>query len=422
MDVPEVQAASVPTQEAASRIRNNPLVHWLIGDGWNLPDPSDITGEMARAMRGMGISVSRLRITLRTLHPQFLGTTYTWTLADDAVEEYLPAHELLQDEKYLNSPYAPIFAGAGGVRRRLEVDESTFDYSILHDLKADGATDYVAMPLVFSDGKMNAITIAVDRPGGFSTRELEMIDDALPILARVLETHALRRTANVILDTYLGRQSGARVMDGLIRRGDGERIHAVIWFSDLRGSTALADRLPPDTFLALLDDYFEATAGAVLGHGGEVLRFIGDAALSIFPVGTVTPHPERCHKHVDACQRALQAARDAIAAVAERNAARAEADLPLIRYGIGLHLGTVIYGNIGTRDRLEFSVIGAAANEAARLENMCKRLGYPLIISEAFADVIKDDLVALGSHAFRGVSEPQELYTLPELTDYTESR
>ena len=408
-----MEKATSVAASSANRIRFNPLITWLITTAWELPDPGAITGAFAREMRRIGIPLMRLRVTLRLLHPQFLGTTYTWTRKTDEVEEFLPAHEILQDDMFIKSPYRKIFERARGLRRRIDAPDAVLDYPILKDLKDEGATDYVAMPLIFSDGKVNAITLAADRAGGFTSVEVEMIEDALPMVARLFEVHALRRTATIILETYLGRQTGDRVLKGLIRRGDGEHIYAVIWFSDLRGSTRLAERLPTDQFLALLDDYFEATAGAVMAHGGEVLRFIGDSALSIFPIGAVSEHPEQCQAHLSACQRALDAARDALQRIDACNSDRQSNGLPLIHSGIGLHLGDVVYGNIGTRERLEFSVIGAAANEAARLEGMCKLLGRTILISETFARVVKGDLVSLGYHAFRGVSEPQEIFTIP---------
>lgn len=410
MDVsPVVPAASTPALPSA-----NPLVAWLLGEGWSIREPKDLVLRLGQKMVALGLPVWRLGVTIRTLHPQYLGSTFTWRHDRPEVEEFLPTPEILRTERYLASPYAAIFEGAGGVRRRLEGPNPPLDFPILADLKADGATDYAAWPLTFADGAINAVTLAADRPGGFTVADLATIDEALPVLARLMECHALRSTARTILDTYLGRHSGRRVLEGRIRRGDGEDIHAVIWFSDLRGSTALADRMPRSVFLALLNDYFECMAGAVLDHGGEVLRFIGDAALAIFPIGAVVERPERCAQHVRACNTAIDAAADAAGRVAAVNAVRAAAGAPQIGFGIGLHLGDVLYGNIGVPARLEFTVIGAAANEAARIEALCKAVGRPVLISEAVARVARRPLISLGFHALRGVARPQELFTLPD--------
>ena len=178
----------------------------------------------------------------------------------------------------------PILAGAGGVRRRLDIPNPQLDYPIVRDLYAEGGTDYIAMPMIFSDGQINTISLASNQPGGFGSRLLGHIHEAMPLLSRLFEVHAVRSNAVNLLETYLGRQSGSKVLNGLIKRGDGEDIYAVIWFCDLRDSTPLAESMSREEFLLLLNEYFECMAGAVLDHGGEVLRFIGDAVLAIFPI------------------------------------------------------------------------------------------------------------------------------------------
>ncbi|MBL8658764.1 MAG: adenylate/guanylate cyclase domain-containing protein [Rhodospirillales bacterium] len=401
----------------AAGLAHNALSDWLLSDGWNLPTLPDLIRGLCARIRAEGIPLCRLRLHVRTLHPQFLGTSYTWKLGLDEIEEFNAAYAIRNEERYLHSPFRAIFEeGVGGVRRRLDVPELVLDFPVLEELRDEGATDYVAMPIAFANGRRSAITFAADRPGGFATGELEVVEGMLPVLARLVEVHALRRTARTILETYLGRSSGARVLDGLIRRGDGDDINAVIWFCDLRASTALADILPRQAFLCLLNGFFEATAGAVLAHGGEVLRFIGDAFLAIFPLD-----PEGANSAADggaevrACARALAAARDALARMDAYNAERQAVGEPPLRFGIGLHIGDVTYGNIGVEQRLEFTVIGPAANEAARLEGVCKTLDRRLVISAELARWVREPLISLGFHALRGVREPQEVLTLADL-------
>ncbi len=257
-------SADLPTAPLAALCSGNPLVAWLWEKGWTLPTLGELTQGLGRAMNVAGIPVMRLRVTLRTMHPQLAGLSYTWRRDTDEVEKFWPPLTVLQQDMFLKSPYALIFEGAGAVRRRLDIPEAAHDFPILEELGAMGATDYVALPLVFEDGRIHAMTIASDQPGGFSTSELETVAETQPVLARLLELHALRRTARTVLDTYLGKLTGERVWQGLIHRGDGEDIFAVIWFSDLRSSTALADALPRPVYLDLLNDYFECTAGAVL--------------------------------------------------------------------------------------------------------------------------------------------------------------
>ncbi|MCP5371629.1 MAG: adenylate/guanylate cyclase domain-containing protein [Hyphomicrobiales bacterium] len=389
--------------------------NWLLNEGWSFADPGDLLRAVCRRLVEGGYPLYRVRLTIRTLHPEFLGVSYTWNRKDDQVEFFEPPHAMAASEAYRRSPFAAIFEGAGGIRRRLDVPDVVFEYPILDDLKAEGATDYVAMPFHFSDGSRHAITIAADRPGGFTTRELQELNSLLEILARPLELHGQRRVARNLLETYLGRHSGQRVLNGQIKRGDGEEIHAVIWFCDLRNSTPLAESMPRRQFLALLDRFFECMAGAVLDHGGEVLRFIGDAVLAIFPMANHhVENPAECPVHRQACETALAAARDAMGRVAELNHERTEAGEAPIGYGIGLHVGDVMYGNIGTPGRLEFSVIGSAANEAARLEGMCKTLGQALLISEDFARILPESWRSLGTHEFRGVKAPKEVFTVAD--------
>jgi adenylate cyclase len=234
-----LETAQPPTPTMLSGA--NPLVDWLMGEGWNISCPRKLVARLGFQMIEAGIPVYRLRVNIRALHPQYIGTTYTWHPDWEDVEEFTATPAILEEERYVRSPFAAIFQGAGGIRRRLDVAGVVLDFPVLEDLRDEGATDYVAMPLVFSDGQINAITFASNRPGGFSTGELETTYGMLPVLERLMELHATRQMARTILETYLGGHTGQRVLDGQIRRGDGEDIHAVIWFSDMRGSTALAD-------------------------------------------------------------------------------------------------------------------------------------------------------------------------------------
>lgn len=408
-----LETAQLPTPTTLSGA--HPLVEWLLGEGWNISCPRKLVARLGFQMIEAGIPVYRLRVNIRALHPQYIGTTYTWHPDWEDVEEFTATPAILEEERYLRSPFAAIFQGAGGIRRRLDVPGVVLDFPVLEDLRDEGATDYVAMPLVFSDGQINAITFASNRPGGFSTAELETTYGMLPVLERLMELHATRQMARTILETYLGGHTGQRVLDGQIRRGDGEDIHAVIWFSDMRGSTALADRMARPDYLGLLNSYFECMAGAILDYDGEVLRFLGDAVLGIFPIAAVTSHPELCPEHTGACARALRAARDAMKRMETLNQQRQDHGQPPLGYGIALHLGDLLYGNIGVPQRLDFTVIGAAVNETARLEDMCKMLHKPILISAEVAQLVSVDLISLGVHGFRGVREPHEIFTLPGL-------
>lgn len=392
------------------------LSTWLLTTGWEFEAVAELVEAFSRQLVKEGIPVIRLRLTLRTLHPQLVGITYTWESGKEGIERFEAPHSILATDGYRNSPYAAIFEGAGGMRRRLDVPDAKLEFPVLKELRSRGATDYVAMPITFRDGRTNAMTITTDRPGGFESRELERVYDALPALGKVVELHAVRRTARDLLETYLGKHTGDRVLRGLVKRGDGEEIYAVIWFCDLRDSVALADSMRRSDFIALLNDYFDCMAGSVLSHGGEVLRFIGDAVLAIFPIDAAVAaplaHADRCPEHKRACTAAVAAARDGMQRLEALNGERAGRGEPPLRVGTAMHLGKVMYGNIGVPERLEFSVIGAAANEAARLQSLCKELDRPVLASRELPRVLPGIWTPLGRHSLRGLGEPREIYAL----------
>jgi adenylate cyclase len=258
--------------------------------------------------------------------------------------------------------------------------------------------------MVRSDGQANAITFLTDREEGFTDSETAGLENIAQALGVITELQSARRIAKSLLDTYIGRRTGERVLSGLIRRGSGETIRAVIWDNDLRGFTGLADRLPPNALNDLLNQYFEIMAGAVMAEAGEVLKFIGDGMLAIFEITDDSNAPH-------ACRSALAAAREAVAAMAASNAERIGAGKPAIGFGIALHLGEVYYGNIGAPGRLDFTVIGPAVNHAARLEKLSAEFGRSIVASASFAAAVPELVESLGFHHLRGVAEPQELFS-----------
>ena len=234
-------------------------------------------------------------------------------------------------------------------------------------------------------------------------------------LAMAIKATTTYDLAQALLDTYLGKYSGGHVLDGLVERGDGHLIDCVLWYCDLRDSTRLADETPLDDYLVTLNDYFDCTAGAVLDHGGEVLKFIGDAVMAIFPIEEVS------RPAADMCRAALMTAKDALARAERLNEARSGNDLPEINFGIALHVGQVMYGNVGTDRRLDFTVIGPAANEVARLDGLSKKLQTPLVASAAFNDEFPEELAALGTHEVQGIDRGLEAFTTPELAPPSEA-
>ncbi len=376
------------------------MLDWLLGPRAPGRTPEEAFGDLCRALRERGIAIYRVGLFVRTLHPNVAGRAYFWREDRDQVEVDSADHSWFATEDHLKSPIHAVWTMNAETRRRLADPACPMDYPVLADLRAEGATDYVAVPLRFLSGEIHVASFASRRPGGFRDAELAALRTVLPYFTRVVEIYGLMRKARNILDAYLGPNAGAKVLAGQIKRGDGEDIHAVIWFCDLRDSTALADSMSRRDFLSILNEYFECTLEPVLQRKGEVLRFIGDAALAIFPIDG---------RPGEACAAAVEAAREALARMEKANKKR---PLPL-RFGIGLHLGELTYGNIGTPGRIEFTVIGAAANEAARIESLCKQLEVDLLVSEHVARVLPIRWRSMGSHTLRGVGDKIELFTLP---------
>lgn len=379
-------------------------VDWLLREGWDTQNPSELTEKLGRMLLAAGTPVARLSVFIRTLHPLLIGSAYVWRPDKEGIHSFVLTHDTLSSPLFLDSPLVGIFNGAGGIRRRLEGADPVLDFGILKQLHGEGITDYAAMPMTFSDGQINVLTLASDLPGGFSLSDLGRVHEILPVLSRYFEVHAARGMANSLLQTYLGRNTGEKVLKGLIKRGDSEELKAAIWFCDLRKSTQLAESMPRDEFLAILNRFFECMVRPVIEYGGEVLHFIGDAVLAVFPLVEGEANQQM------ACDDALAAAAAAEERMKEFNEERVGEGLEPLDYGIGLHLGQFTYGNIGVPERLEFTVIGSAANKAARIQDLTKELDQHILASAAFAERCPSPLKSIGAYALRGVSVKEEIF------------
>ncbi len=385
--------------------RTDAVRTWLIAEAGRAGGPRALLDELCPRLVSAGLPLVRATFHLQTLHPQLQAQSFTWWRGRGAAVAADHSRGMESAPEYLDSPVAPIFGGAGGVRCRLDADPPQLDYPIMHELKAMGVTDYVMMPLAFGDGTTNGVSWATDRPGGFTTEELLEIYELLPIIALLLEVSVARKIATTVLETYIGKDAASRVLAGEITRGSGRTMRAVLWYCDLRDFTALSESRPRDEVIKLLNDYFECMTAPVHAYGGEVLKYLGDGMLAIFPCGAT----DAC----DACRNALKTAAAALAALDALNSKRATAGEPILKAGLALHLGDVMYGNIGAPDRLDFTVIGPAVNEVARVERICRELGHPLLVTAAVAAESEDELVSVGRFELRGVSAAQELFTLP---------
>jgi adenylate cyclase len=400
------------------------VIDWLLEQGRQAISAQRLLDAFCRRLMEAGLPLWRAVCGLQLLHPQIRSTSYFWRRDRGAVEMRNRLHGAETEADDRISPFGTLMEeGADGMRYRLEQMEGPWPYAILGQLREQGATDYVAMTVRFASGRRNVLSLATDRPGGFSTEDLALVDSVLPAFGAVLETLALRRLSTTVLDTYVGRRTGARILSGDIRRGTGDNVRAVLWYCDLRGFTSLADRLPREELIALLNGYFEAMGGAVEEHGGEILKFIGDAMLTIFPLdGDADGDGAGANGRggeAEACAKALEAAIAAIAAMERLNAARAAWGQPTLRCGIALHIGDVMYGNIGSPTRLDFTVIGPAVNLVSRIDGLCNELNRTMLTSAAFAAAFAgactgcgSRLVSLGHHPVKGLEEPVEVFEL----------
>jgi adenylate cyclase len=398
--------ASLPAGVAAATFwprRPGPVLDWLISDGRQLPDAQTLLRQLCGRLLDQGLPLARGSFHVRTLHPQLYGVGLYWRRGDSRIEEFRAEHGIVQTAMFQNSPIRVLFEGAGAVRQRLDLDGVEFAFPLFYELREQGITDYVALPITFSDGKIHGTTWSTDRPGGFETGHLALIEDLLPVVSLLLEIQLNRRIAINLLDTYVGHDAGERILKGQITRGSAETVQAAIWYCDLRGFTVLSERLERDALLACLNDYFDCMAGPIARQRGEILKFIGDAILAIF----------RLHDE-PACGRAFDAAIDARNSMLELNRRRRADGLETLDFGLALHAGEVMYGNIGTAERLDFTVIGPAVNLTTRIERLCRTLGLDLLMSGTFAGMCSYPLRSLGRHRLTGIQRPVEIFTLPE--------
>jgi adenylate cyclase len=390
--------------ETSLRVYGDPLARWFVTEAYRITDTSALIAQAGEQLVRAGIPLYRLAYFQGTLHPEFAGTGYFWRRGQ-GVDTYSAQHGLFESGDFLDNPLPPVLERRKTVRVRLERIEP--QAPILKQLKEEGATDYVALPLIFSTGHVDALSVVSDQPGGFSGADLDRMFMLQFAFTRLVEVHSLRDTAVNLLDAYVGHAAGERILAGEVRRGGGRTIEAVIWYCDLRGFTKVSDSLPRDSVIALLNDYFGAMGAAVTGAGGEILKFMGDGMLAMFPIAVPA-------------QRGFIARRAVLAAVEARRAIdalnrRREADgEAVVRFGLALHVGEVNFGNIGAAARLDFTVIGPAVNYAARLERLCATIGRPVLLSAAIAALLPEgDAERLGDHALKDIAEPQPVYGLP---------
>jgi adenylate cyclase len=378
------------------------LVDWLLDLDNRSKDGIVLFDELCWRLLGQGIPLWRANLSIGTLHPQIMGIGYRWYRDRALAQEFRVRHGMTEQSDYLESPMRPALERGIPMRYRLDGSERHEQYPLLQTFREQGATDYLVLPLTLFVGRHSVVTWATDRPGGFTDGHVAAIQAILPALGLVVESKAMQRISTVLLDTYLGSTISRHILAGEVTRGQGRRVRAALMATDMRGFTALSDRLPGTELIMMLDDYFDAVTASVHAEGGEILKFIGDGVLAIFvPDG---------RSEQDVAAAALSAGQESLRRIGLVNDNRFAVGQDLIRVGIGLHLGEVIYGNVGASDRLDFTAIGPAVNLVSRLESLTKRLERPLLLSEAFAEAVGGGLLSLGFHPVKGLSEPQEVF------------
>ncbi len=386
---------------------------WLIDQALGEPDIVVMFEALCNRINEIGLPLCRARLTWPTLHPLFKAETILWTRGGSTeFEQFL--HQENVSEEWIRSPMKYMIENELTLlRRRLDGPSPLFDFPVLTEVAQQGVTDYLAMITSLSLTKtaddtpsLGIIgTWATDKPGGFSDDELTALQRIQRRFAVACKTVIQARIARNISETYLGREAGSRVLSGSIRRGDGNETRAVVWYNDMRNSTALADTMPGRDFIELLNEYFDCTATPIIEAGGEVLDFIGDGVLAIFPYQDVDEQKGAVRSAMTALQSVLSA-RDRL------NEARRERGLFPIRFGIGLNTGTVMFGNIGISRRLTFSVIGPTVNEVSRIEALTKATGVDALVTQEIAALHPEYWMTIGHQRLSGVSEQVELFTL----------
>jgi adenylate cyclase len=391
-----------PNIDPSKAASDGDVVDWLTHGTRDERFLDNIFAAMCIRIQQSGIPLKRSTLHILIQHPQWLGARMLWGDGMREAEMARVDFDVRERSEYIGSPANEIHDGATEVREKLERDPSKGrQHAIYDEMRTKGLTDYVAWPMYHTLGKRHIVTFATDRPGGFDETHIAGLQRLLPVLALVSEIRVKNRLARTLLETYVGSHAGELILAGATRRGTGTTVRAAIMICDLRDFTRISDNWPRDDVIDLLNGYFDAMSEPIERHGGEILKFIGDGLLAIFPLS----NPK-------ACANLLNAVSEARKAMAALNQERGETGRAPLNFGIGVHVGDVMYGNIGSRSRLDFTVIGPAVNMASRLETLTKQLGKPVLLSGEFAEFVKGEfeLENVGKHTVRGFADPIELF------------
>jgi len=391
------------------------ITDWIVRSGLAGAQETDLLREFCEKCNAAGLPVGRALVVIDTLHPVHEGTVFRWrndNVEEEATIQYGRTTEGAAAESWQRSPFYHVLqTGGEELRRRLVFGEAA-DFPIIQEMKDAGHTDYIVFVHRFASGaaigEMDCVYSgwSTRSPQGFSDANIVALRHLVPALHLAIKSAALAKVADTLVEVYLGRDAGRRVLEGRIQRGVADRIEAALWFSDLRSFTTITDTALPGEIIPLLNDYAEVVITAIYEAGGDVLKLIGDGTLALF----------RADDPSEACRRALTAEELVRERVKELNEKRRAAERPVTSVYVGLHIGEVFYGNIGSVERLDFTVVGPAVNETSRIASMCRSVDRSVLVSSTFADCLpaaeRARLVSVGRFALRGVGQAKELFTL----------
>jgi adenylate cyclase len=383
------------------------LIDWLMDGARSAPEPPVFLKETCERLVDAGIPLWRVAAFVTTLHPDTYGRSFIWKLGGD-VAVNTADFDILQTPEFMRSPVVVVQTTARELRYRMD-DPDSRRFPFFDDMRNEGVTDYLALPLLYTDGTVHVASWTTKEPAGFTDEQVAALRKVVLPFSRVGEIMAMRRTAATLLDTYVGNRAGERIWAGQIRRGHAEEMQAAIWLSDLRGFTALSDRLPAATMVEILNQYFDCQVPTIRKHGGEILKFMGDGLLAVFPIARDGGNLG------EVCAACLEAGKEARANVDAMQYPSRDG-IERFRFGVALHIGAILFGNIGGMSRLDFTCIGPAVNLAARLEKIASKLHRTVVASAAFAGACHNDWTDLGEFPIAGFSKAQRVFGLHDET------
>jgi len=399
------------------------LAGWLAQAGLRNMSLEELVDGFGRRLNEAGLRIERLFVGSNTLHPMIRARSLIWDPGEGVGRHFEFVHSEIDSTQIRSSPFAVMLRdGITEQLRRLDGADDLAGVPVFEELRAAGMTEWIGWVQSFGELSLQVgsltevehserlgliVSASTDRHDGFRDGDVAFLREVVPIFALAVKATSLRGIGHGLLAAYLGNDPASRILAGTVLRGEVQSVEAVVLFTDLRGFTALADTMPGRDLIALLDDYFNCMVQPIVARDGEVLKFMGDGMLAAFAVVL--------DDRAEVCAAALAAAEEVLARVEVLNIERCNAGQPATALDISLHIGRVLYGNVGSDTRLDFTVIGPAVNEASRIEALCEPLGQALLVSQAFAEAAaasRDRLVSLGRHRLRGVREETELFGL----------